>query len=1242
MSILSEELLKEYGDDATEEDYLILAGNKKKAKDKKKDGAASAPRRLSKSELKKQKMVEIKKQKAASRKEILNSLSQNSLSEEQRILLHSSKMLGQEESTRQKLSRAMRESKAGITVSDGIDKLFVQKESVEARSESDSEQSIESSNKRKQNPEEIDIDEEVLDDIIENSDDFAESSSSHHNLAGSDNIVYARPMSDVKVLASASEENSILPKKKKKRRTVIIGTPLEESSAVPADNASEMQVQDTVSQVNVEELNHKASLLNSLNLAPKLSVESDISIPQSVQTTSSNLTSKKKFYISVVRDEKIEEQRRKLPIYGEEQTLIEAINANPFVVVCGATGSGKTTQLPQFLLENGYGFNESGHPGLIGITQPRRVAAVSTAKRVAHELGDHGKLVGYHIRYDSTADDKKTKIKFMTDGILLKEIQSDFLLLKYSVILVDEAHERNLNTDVLIGLLSRIVLLREKKSHASLKVVIMSATLRVSDFTENKNLFSHFTPPVIEIGARQFPVTIHFNRVTPISNYIDAAYKKICKIHSRLPSGGILVFLTGKQEIEHLCRKLRKGLKQNDSKVLDTDQKDAIENNEEAGEESGVLSDSDDENAEEEIDVAKIPAVDEKSDEFTEVEEDFLLESMSSVVPKVRVLPLYGLLSTELQMKVFDESVDPKMERLIVVATNVAETSITIPGIKYVVDCGREKTKVYDRVTGMSTFVIDWISKASADQRSGRAGRIGPGHCYRLYSSAVYNDRFSQFSAPEILSIPIDGMILQMKSMGIKKVVEFPFPTPPESDALSGAITTLKNLGALDSETENITSLGETLAMFPVSPRYSKMLALSNQGNCMDYVIALVAAMSVGNIWIEDSFEIHSRKGPESSSADSEDDDLQDEAIKSEIKSKRQRAFNEAQQFWSHRKSDLLSDLNVVCAFDYAEDVDDFCSKNFLRKKSLLEIQKLRLQLSRLIRQNLSKSGLELNDDRFAEDADDELNEDEMKKSVLSFSKHTLRLSPLTEDQEILICQIIASGFIDQIARKWSDLPENIEYSEDGVQKGAYECISVSRPVFIHPQSYLFDVEYQPEMLVYQELIQGSKTYMRGITAINLSLLSNIAKGTPLCRFSKPLESPPPTYDPSSDQIHCFVRGSFGPRNWRLSLQKIPFPRDDKQIYSIFAKLFLEGEILPELSHLKSCWKIRPQTLVSTSLERHSTHTQNLLMEFIVRGISSKHSLLVNLAHLSAHLVHLIRPSHTHQLVSLLTALQHP
>lgn len=266
------------------------------------------------------------------------------------------------------------------------------------------------------------------------------------------------------------------------------------------------------------------------------------------------------FHVPVTRSLNVEEARSKLPVVAEEQTIMETIRHNDCAIICGDTGSGKTTQVPQFLFEAGYGCPNGPTPGLIGVTQPRRVAAVSMAKRVSCELGSIGEKVSYQVRFDSSVG-SKTALKFMSDGVLLREVSQNFLLSKYSVIVIDEAHERSVNTDILIGMLSRIVETRrnlavKNSKHKPLKLIIMSATLRITDFTLNSTLFRNGPPPIVQAEGRQYDVTVHFSKKTR-RDYVDEAYEKIKRGHRKLPPGGMLVFLTGQNEIDQVARSLK-------------------------------------------------------------------------------------------------------------------------------------------------------------------------------------------------------------------------------------------------------------------------------------------------------------------------------------------------------------------------------------------------------------------------------------------------------------------------------------------------------------------------------------------------------------------------------------------------------------------------------------------------------------------------------------------------------------
>ena len=435
-----------------------------------------------------------------------------------------------------------------------------------------------------------------------------------------------------------------------------------------------------------------------------------------------------KFVVKVARPHAIAKSRQALPVVSMEQEIMEAITHHDVVIIAGETGSGKTTQVPQFLYEAGYG-HPDGTPGLIGVTQPRRVATTAMAERVAAELatpvGARGH-VGWQVRYDASHVSDATRVKFLTDGILLREAQSDLLLSKYSAIIIDEAHERNLNTDVLLGLLSRAVPLRAELAGTAaypnlrrLKLIIMSATLRVSDFTENTALFPA-PPPVINVRARQFPVSLHFAKRTELRDYVGEAFKKVTQIHARLPAGGILVFLTGQAEIEDLCARLttyyskKERVKRRqaaleeaaaaESAAEDSDGSDASSHSSASSASSvSTSSGAGSEHSEQPKPPARTrtllqrepglqPADAYDSDSASSAaslsdadEPDIGIrkagEGMDDVGP-VSVLPLYAMLPRAAQRRVFEAP--PPGHRAIVVSTNVAETSVTIPGMRYV------------------------------------------------------------------------------------------------------------------------------------------------------------------------------------------------------------------------------------------------------------------------------------------------------------------------------------------------------------------------------------------------------------------------------------------------------------------------------------------------------------------------------------------------------------------------------
>ncbi|KAK0101053.1 putative ATP-dependent RNA helicase DHR1 [Cadophora gregata] len=848
-------------------------------------------------------------------------------------------------------------------------------------------------------------------------------------------------------------------------------------------------------------------------------------LPLELQTTAND--SRKAYSVTINRTSEIQDVRLKLPVVAEEQKIMESIHNNNLVVVYGATGSGKTTQVPQFLYEAGYGTKDSPTPGMIGVTQPRRVAAVSMAKRVGDELGDHGKRVAYQIRFEGTVG-SDTAIKFMTDGVLLREVAQDIALRKYSAIIIDEAHERSVNTDILVGMLSRVVKLREgmateDPSIKPLKLIIMSATLRITDFTQNTTLFAK-PPPVLQAEGRQYPVVNHFARKTH-HDYVEDAFRKISRGHKKLPPGGFLVFLTGQNEITQLTKKL----------------KEAFRIGQTASGPQVRISGRDAPMEAEDVDFGD--TMEDAHDDFDEDEEidinlddeDFNIEEEADTGPtKMHILPLYSLLPTREQLRVFEPP--PENSRLIILATNVAETSLTIPGIRYVFDCGRSKERKYDRTTGVQSFEVGWISKASASQRAGRAGRTGPGHCYRLYSSAVFERDFPEFAEPEILRMPIEGVVLQLKAMNLQHVVNFPFPTPPDRQSLASSEKLLTYLSAL-SPTGQITQTGSTMSIFPLSPRFARILLVGHLHDCLPYTIALVAGLSAPDFFIPENQVVAAAPVREEDAYFTSADRIEED-VRLDIR----RKFNKAQKDFCFLddKSDAIKLLQVVGEFAH-EPTEEWCKEHFVRFKVLKEILQLRKQITDLLRTNITSfAGLKFQD----------------------------KLDPPSAKQVKALKQMVAAGFIDHIAMR-ADLsphPPDVRRKPNRAIDVPYVTLFPShikrhddeKAVYIHPSSPLAHISPQecPEYIVYSYLQRAApaaatpekvpKTRMHALTDITGGQLAALAKGTPLLHYGKPIKEVMPKMKGQGDanERECWVipylrAEGMGGIGWPLPARKV-------------------------------------------------------------------------------------------------------
>ncbi|RMX42316.1 hypothetical protein pdam_00014654 [Pocillopora damicornis] len=523
------------------------------------------------------------------------------------------------------------------------------------------------------------------------------------------------------------------------------------------------------------------------------------------------------------------EQRQGLPIYKLREELLKAVIENHVLIVIGETGSGKTTQITQYLAEEGL-----LSAGKLACTQPRRVAAMSVAKRVSEEYGCRlGQEVGYTIRFEDCTS-SETKIKYMTDGMLLRECLLDPDLNQYAIVILDEAHERGINTDVLFGLMKKTV---EKRS--DLKLIVTSATLDAVKFSTY-----FFEAPIFTIPGRTFPVEILYTKEAE-TDYLDASLITVMQIHLTEPPGDILVFLTGQEEIDTACEILYERMK-----------------------------------------------------------------SLGPDVPELIILPVYSALPSEMQTRIFDPA--PPGSRKVVIATNIAETSLTIDGIYYVVDPGFVKQKVYNSKSGIDALVVTPISQAQAKQRSGRAGRTGPGKCYRLYTERAYRDEMLPTAVPEIQRTNLASTILSLKAMGVNDLLSFDFMDPPPMETMISAMEQLHSLSALDDE-GLLTRLGRRMAEFPLEPQLSKMLIQSVHLGCSDEVLTIVSMLSVQNVFYRPKDK---------------------QALADQKKAK----FHQAE-------GDHLTLLAVYNSWKNNKFSNPWCFENFVQARSLRRAQDIRKQM---------------------------------------------------------------------------------------------------------------------------------------------------------------------------------------------------------------------------------------------------------------------------------------------------------
>ncbi|KAH3687945.1 hypothetical protein WICPIJ_001060 [Wickerhamomyces pijperi] len=545
-----------------------------------------------------------------------------------------------------------------------------------------------------------------------------------------------------------------------------------------------------------------------------------------------------------------QEQRLTLPAYQHRSSLLKIINENQVSIIIGQTGSGKTTQLPQIIYESLQESHSSNPTSIkmIGITQPRRVAATSIAKRVAEETSTTlGSLVGYAVRFEDETS-KDTKIKYMTDGILLREMAQDPDLSKYSHIIMDEAHERSLNTDILLGLL-RLLL---SKGRPDLKLIITSATMDQGKFTR---FFGD--APVYIIPGRTFPVTVKYADYC-CDDYVESAVKEVMKVHlaNDVEAGDILVFMTGQEDIETCCQLIQEKID-----LLNRDVND---------------------------------------DEYR--------------VKPLDILPIYSSLPPEQQALIFK----PRRygHRKCIIATNIAETSLTVDGITYVIDCGFAKLKVYNASIGLESLAITPISAANAKQRAGRAGRTAPGTCIKLYTESAEESEMYQATIPEIQRTNLSNTLLLLKSLGIDDILTFPFLDPPPRQSIITSLYELWSLGALDNF-GGLTKLGRKMTSFPLTPPLSKLLLLSSQRGCSEEMVIIVSMLSLPSPYLRPT--------------------------------QRQKEADLAREKFQVPESDHLSLLNVYQTWLSKKRSVQWCRLNFLNHRTLIKAEEIKVQLEQIM-----------------------------------------------------------------------------------------------------------------------------------------------------------------------------------------------------------------------------------------------------------------------------------------------------
>ncbi|KAG7014299.1 putative pre-mRNA-splicing factor ATP-dependent RNA helicase DEAH2 [Cucurbita argyrosperma subsp. argyrosperma] len=655
------------------------------------------------------------------------------------------------------------------------------------------------------------------------------------------------------------------------------------------------------------------------------------------------------------------EKRKTLPVWHQKEEFFQALKSSQTLILVGETGSGKTTQGLDGTTSKAVDLDspDKRKKMMVACTQPRRVAAMSVSRRVAEEMDvTIGEEVGYSIRFEDCSS-ARTVLKYLTDGMLLREAMTDPLLERYKVIILDEAHERTLATDVLFGLLKEVL-----KNRPDLKLVVMSATLEAEKFQGYFN-----GAPLMKVPGRLHPVEIFYTQ-EPERDYLEAAIRTVVQIHLCEPIGDILVFLTGEEEIEDACRKINKEI-----------------------------------------------------------------SNLGDQVGPVKVVPLYSTLPPAMQQKIFEPAPPPVKEdgppgRKIVVSTNIAETSLTIDGIVYVIDPGFSKQKVYNPRVRVESLLVSPISKASAHQRSGRAGRTQPGKCFRLYTERSFQNDLQPQTYPEILRSNLANTVLTLKKLGIDDLVHFDFMDPPAPETLMRALEVLNYLGALDDE-GNLTKLGEIMSEFPLDPQMSKMLVVSPEFKCSNEILSISAMLSVPNCFVRPR--------------------------------EAQKAADEAKARFGHIDGDHLTLLNVYHAYKQNNEDQSWCYENFINHRAMKSADNVREQLVRIMaRFNLKLCSTDFNSrEYYVNIRKAMLSGYFMQVAHLERTGHYLTV----KDNQIMVNPALSMPVF-------------------GINK------SVLQVVHLHPSNCL---DHKPEWVIYNEYVLTSRNFIRTVTDIRGEWLVSLA-----------------------------------------------------------------------------------------------------------------------------------------------------